>query len=55
MQPVEKKTPEEARPSASGKTKVAARTRSAGATAVQFSTRTNVLLHTVMTGLCASG
>jgi hypothetical protein len=55
MPPVEKKTPEKATPSASAKAKAkaAARTRSAAATGVQFSTRTNVLLYNVMTGLCA--
>jgi Ricin-type beta-trefoil lectin domain len=56
MPRVEQKTPTKATPSASAKAKTnkaAARTRSAAATGVRFSTRTNVLLHNVMTGLCA--
>jgi cytoskeletal protein RodZ len=54
MPPVEKKTPTKTAPSASAKAKAkaAAKTRSAAATGVQFSTRTDVLLHNVMTGKC---
>jgi hypothetical protein len=44
---------QKATPSASPKAKVHVQDRSAGPAGVQFSTMTNVLLHNVMTGLCA--